>query len=76
MAQLFGVNTDAACITKSCGTAKHPVPAMQDEAGVTLAIHGGDSSYAPYERIWGRSCDSLYADPRSWMESMAFWSRL
>jgi membrane peptidoglycan carboxypeptidase len=36
MAQLFGVNTDAACITKSCGTAKHPVPAMQDEAGVTL----------------------------------------
>jgi membrane peptidoglycan carboxypeptidase len=36
MAQLFGVNTDAACITKSCGTAKNPVPAMEHEVGVTL----------------------------------------
>ena len=27
--------------------------ALLNEAGVTLAIHGGDSSYAPYERIWG-----------------------
>jgi predicted TIM-barrel fold metal-dependent hydrolase len=27
--------------------------ARLNEAGVTLAIHGGDSSYAPYERIWG-----------------------
>ncbi len=24
-----------------------------NEAGVTLAIHGGDSGYADYERIWG-----------------------
>ncbi|HEY7134761.1 MAG TPA: amidohydrolase family protein [Acidimicrobiia bacterium] len=24
-----------------------------NEAGVTLVIHGGDSSYAPYEQIWG-----------------------
>jgi predicted TIM-barrel fold metal-dependent hydrolase len=29
--------------------------ARLDEAGITLAIHGGDSSYAPYEQIWGLS---------------------
>jgi predicted TIM-barrel fold metal-dependent hydrolase len=29
--------------------------ARMNEAGVTLAIHGGDSGYAPYERIWGLS---------------------
>jgi PAS domain S-box-containing protein len=23
-----------------------------------------------YERIWGRSCQSLYADPRSWLEGL------
>jgi PAS domain S-box-containing protein len=23
-----------------------------------------------YEKIWGRSCDSLYAEPRSWMDSV------
>ena len=23
-----------------------------------------------YERIWGRSCQSLYADPRSWLEGV------
>ena len=27
--------------------------ARLNEAGVTLAIHGGDSSYAAYERLWG-----------------------
>jgi predicted TIM-barrel fold metal-dependent hydrolase len=27
--------------------------ARLNEAGVTLAIHGGDSGYAPYERMWG-----------------------
>jgi len=27
--------------------------ARLDEAGVTLLIHGGDSSYAPYEQMWG-----------------------
>jgi predicted TIM-barrel fold metal-dependent hydrolase len=26
-----------------------------DEAGVTLVIHGGDSSYAVYEQLWGLS---------------------
>jgi predicted TIM-barrel fold metal-dependent hydrolase len=26
-----------------------------DESGITLVIHGGDSSYAPYEQIWGLS---------------------
>jgi membrane peptidoglycan carboxypeptidase len=36
MAQLFGVDTDAACITAACGTGKDRVPAMQDEAGVAL----------------------------------------
>jgi membrane peptidoglycan carboxypeptidase len=36
MAQAFGVNTNAACITASCGTAKNPVPAMEHEVGVTL----------------------------------------
>jgi membrane peptidoglycan carboxypeptidase len=36
MAHLFGVDTNAACITASCGTAKDPIPAMQDEAGVAL----------------------------------------
>jgi membrane peptidoglycan carboxypeptidase len=33
MAQLFGVNTDAACITASCGP---HTPAMEDEAGIAL----------------------------------------
>jgi predicted TIM-barrel fold metal-dependent hydrolase len=28
---------------------------LMNESGVTLAIHGGDSGYAPYERIWGLS---------------------
>ena len=36
MAKEFGVDTDAACITARCGTAKHPVPAMEHEAGVAL----------------------------------------
>jgi len=36
MAQLFGVDTAAACITANCGTAKHPVYAMEDEAGLAL----------------------------------------
>ena len=36
MAQDFGVNTNAACITRSCGTGKHTVPAMVNEAGVAL----------------------------------------
>ena len=36
MAKEFGVDTDAACITARCGTAKHPVPAMQHESGVAL----------------------------------------
>ncbi len=36
MAGLFGVNTDAACITASCGTGKDRQPPMQDEAGVAL----------------------------------------
>ncbi len=29
--------------------------ARLNEAGITLAIHGGDSSYAPYEQLWGLS---------------------
>jgi membrane peptidoglycan carboxypeptidase len=36
MAQDFGVDTNAACITRSCGTGKHKVQAMVDEAGVAL----------------------------------------
>jgi membrane peptidoglycan carboxypeptidase len=36
MAQEFGVDTNAACITASCGTGKDTIPAMQDEAGVAL----------------------------------------
>jgi membrane peptidoglycan carboxypeptidase len=36
MAQLFGVDTDAACITHSCGKGKNYVPAMEHEYGVTL----------------------------------------
>jgi predicted TIM-barrel fold metal-dependent hydrolase len=24
-----------------------------NEAGITLVVHGGDSGYAPYERLWG-----------------------
>ena len=36
MAQEFGVDTNAACITRSCGTGKHKVQAMVDEAGVAL----------------------------------------
>ena len=36
MAQDFGVDTNAACITRSCGTGKHKVPAMVNEAGVAL----------------------------------------
>ncbi len=28
---------------------------LLNEAGVTLVIHGGDASYAPYEQIWGLS---------------------
>src|SRR5689334_8112445 len=28
---------------------------LLNESGVTLAIHGGDSGYAAYERIWGLS---------------------
>jgi predicted TIM-barrel fold metal-dependent hydrolase len=27
--------------------------ARLDEAGITLVVHGGDSSYAAYERMWG-----------------------
>jgi len=26
-----------------------------DEAGITLVVHGGDSSYGDYERLWGLS---------------------
>jgi predicted TIM-barrel fold metal-dependent hydrolase len=33
--------------------AHDPFWARLNEAGVTLAIHGGDSGYAEYERIWG-----------------------
>jgi predicted TIM-barrel fold metal-dependent hydrolase len=29
--------------------------ARLDEAGVTLVVHGGDSSYGDYERLWGLS---------------------
>jgi membrane peptidoglycan carboxypeptidase len=36
MAQAFGVDTDAACITADCGTGKNTVPKMVDEAGVAL----------------------------------------
>ncbi len=36
MAQLFGVDTDAACITHSCGIGKNLVPKMEHEYGVTL----------------------------------------
>jgi membrane peptidoglycan carboxypeptidase len=36
MAALFGVDTNAACITASCGTGKDKISAMQDEAGVAL----------------------------------------
>jgi membrane peptidoglycan carboxypeptidase len=36
MAGLFGVNTDAACITASCGKGKYYVAAMENEAGVAL----------------------------------------
>ena len=36
MAQDFGVDTNAACITRSCGTGKHKVQAMVNEAGVAL----------------------------------------
>ena len=36
MAQDFGVDTNAACITHSCGTGKNEVPAMVDQAGVAL----------------------------------------
>ncbi len=27
--------------------------ARMNESGITLVIHGGDSSYAPYEHLWG-----------------------
>jgi membrane peptidoglycan carboxypeptidase len=36
MAQEFGVNTDVACITASCGTGKNRIPPMEHEAGVAL----------------------------------------
>ena len=36
MAQQFGVDTAAACITASCGTGKNKVQPMQDQAGVAL----------------------------------------
>ena len=36
MARLFGVDTAAACITANCGTPKHPVYAMEHEAGLAL----------------------------------------
>jgi len=36
MAQQFGVNTNADCITANCGTGKNIVPAMEHEVGVTL----------------------------------------
>jgi predicted TIM-barrel fold metal-dependent hydrolase len=29
--------------------------ARLDEAGITLVVHGGDSSYAAYEQLWGLS---------------------
>jgi membrane peptidoglycan carboxypeptidase len=36
MAGLFGVDTNAACITASCGKGKDMIPAMEDEAGIAL----------------------------------------
>ena len=36
MAHLFGVDTNAACITASCGTGKNKILPMEDEAGVAL----------------------------------------
>jgi membrane peptidoglycan carboxypeptidase len=36
MAKLFGVDTDAACITVSCGPKGHQVAPMKDEAGLAL----------------------------------------
>jgi len=35
--------------------AHDPFWARLDEAGVTLVIHGGDSSYGAYEQLWGLS---------------------
>jgi membrane peptidoglycan carboxypeptidase len=36
IAQEFGVDTDAACISAACGKGKYSVPAMENEAGLTL----------------------------------------
>jgi len=35
-----------------------------------IAAHGGENMYVSpsYEEIWGRSRESLYRDPRSWIE--------
>jgi predicted TIM-barrel fold metal-dependent hydrolase len=35
--------------------AHDPFWARLDEAGVTLVLHGGESSYGPYEQLWGLS---------------------
>src|SRR5262249_17404701 len=38
------------------GAARHDAFwARLNEAGVTLVVHGGDSSYGDYERLWGLS---------------------
>ena len=48
------------CTGSSAG-ARPPIPAHDafwarlNEAGITLVIHGGDSSYAAYEQLWGLS---------------------
>jgi membrane peptidoglycan carboxypeptidase len=62
MAQAFGVDTDAACITAWCGTKAHPVPPMETEAGLTL----GQASLTVTEQgtmLATIDDDGIYHDP-------------
>ena len=45
--------------------------ARLNESGITLALHGGDSSYGDYDRLWGMSgtLSSMHVDPLKLMLS-------
>ena len=45
--------------------------ALQEASAITDAESGAVLYVSPaYERIWGRSCESLYAAPSSWLEAI------
>ena len=69
--RVFELETANEALMESQTRFQHVAEAIQDVFWLTNPWRTSIIYVNPaFERIWGRSCESLYADPRSWLEGV------